>query len=134
MRFVKPHVHLHLHHVDPESIPLEELTQAEQERALAIREPWARARAVRRRALVRETMSEFTGIHRDRLVIEHEPCTHCGGPHGRPFVVGARHHFSVTGAGEWVGLTVDTRPVGLDLEVLAGPTTVRDVTPALHPR
>lgn len=129
-----PPAHLHLHHVDPESMPLGELTDDERERALAIRDPWARARAVGRRALVRETMSEFTAIPPERLVLEHEPCTHCGGPHGRPYVVGARHHFSVTSAGEWVGLAVDPRPVGLDLELLASPTTVRDVTPALHPR
>lgn len=49
-------------------------------------------------------------------------CKHCGGPHGKPYVNGARElEFSVTHSGDRVGVALALGvPVGLDVERVAG--------------
>ncbi|MFD4243582.1 4'-phosphopantetheinyl transferase family protein [Streptomyces sp. NPDC058525] len=67
-----------------------------------------------------------------RLVIDREPCTACGGPHGRPYLPGRPVHFSLAHAGDLVLVAVAPVPVGVDVEEIPSDALVRDTAAALH--
>jgi 4'-phosphopantetheinyl transferase len=69
-------------------------------------------------ALLRVVMAPLVGVPPARIALD-RTCIRCGGPHGKPRVVGAHVDLSLTYAGRTVLLAVSPRPrtlVGLDAE------------------
>jgi 4'-phosphopantetheinyl transferase len=76
--------------------------------------------------LARVCAAAVLGEEPSGVVIE-QRCSTCGGPHGRPFVVGSSIHVSWSHASGHVMAAAATRPVGVDLE----PVTTMGVDPRL---
>jgi 4'-phosphopantetheinyl transferase len=62
-----------------------------------------------------------------------EACPGCGGPHGRPAVLGNEVHFSLSHSGPMALLACASKPVGVDVEAVPSPEMAEKVGPALHP-
>lgn len=95
------------------------LSPAEREWSDRLRRPDSRARFALARALVRLTVAARLQRAPATVAIAHR-CRSCGSvEHGKPDLVGPGPAFSVTHAGDWVGVALcDRFPVGLDLEPL----------------
>lgn len=76
-----------------------------------------RERYVAAHALTRLLLADVTGTAPEALRFD-RTCGSCGGPHGKPRLVGEMSsHFSLTHSGAWVGVAVTTEgEVGLDVE------------------
>ena len=66
-------------------------------------------------ALVRVVLARYVGGAPGALRFVHR-CGACGGPHGKPALVGADLEFSLSHAGERVAVAVCLAPTGLDVE------------------
>ncbi|WP_296370722.1 4'-phosphopantetheinyl transferase superfamily protein [Pseudonocardia sp.] len=96
----------------PHLLPL--LDDHEQDRLQRFRRPADTARYLAAHALTRLVLAELLGASPSGLVFD-RTCR-CGQPHGKPTLPGGPH-FSLTHAGELVGLAVHAGgPVGLDVE------------------
>lgn len=95
------------------------LNPAERARSDRLRPPDSRARFVLARALVRLALAPCLHRAPATVAITHR-CRSCGSTeHGKPQLVEPGPAFSVTHAGDWVGVALcDRFPVGLDLEPL----------------
>ncbi|NBE54277.1 4'-phosphopantetheinyl transferase superfamily protein [Streptomyces sp. YC537] len=107
----------------------EERARAERLRRPADRRLYIAAHVLLRRLLGARLDRDPAGIRYVR-----EPCPGCGAPHGRPAVPGAPVHFSLSHSGDLALIALADRPVGVDLEALADPALVNDVSRTLHPR
>jgi len=85
-------------------MPLEE--RAEVERIVVADE---RLRKAAGRFLVRQILSKYAGRDPSSLVFERNA-------HGKPRMAGGSIHHSLSHAGSWVALAIDSRPVGVDVE------------------
>ncbi|MEO3972434.1 4'-phosphopantetheinyl transferase superfamily protein [Streptomyces sp. CAU 1734] len=83
---------------------------------------------------LRRLLGERLGRSPEAVVLERDPCTHCGGPHGRPVVPGNTVHFSLSHTGGMVLIALAAAPVGVDVEALADDATITEITGQLHPR
>nr|ASV47071.1 hypothetical protein [uncultured bacterium] len=101
--------------VDPAGAPhLVALLDAHERARLArFRRPADRARYLAAHALARRAVAAVRGADPAALVID-RTCR-CGEPHGKPSVADGPE-FSLTHAGDLVGVAVHARPVGLDVE------------------
>ncbi len=101
--------------VDPDDAPrlVALLDGHERERLARFRRAADRARYLAAHALARRAVAVVAGADPAALVID-RTCR-CGEPHGKPSVPGGPE-FSLTHAGDLVGVAVHTRPVGLDVE------------------
>ncbi|MEV7510496.1 4'-phosphopantetheinyl transferase superfamily protein [Streptomyces sp. NPDC089922] len=111
------------------------LDAAERARLAAFRAPAERDRYLVAHVAVRTLLGECLGIAPGAVRLTREPCTDCGGPHGRPVVADATGvHFSLSHAGDLVAVAVAAVPVGVDVEELPPPAVVARTAPAaLHP-
>lgn len=66
--------------------------------------------------VLRQLLGDRLGRDPARVRFFREPCPGCGGPHGRPAVVGVPLHFSLSHAGDAVLLAFADDPVGVDVE------------------
>ncbi len=84
---------------------------------------------------VRWLLGEHLGVAPSAVRLTRQPCTECGGPHGRPVVAGATGvHFSLSHAGDLVAVALAVVPVGVDVEEVPTPQVVAQTAPtALHP-
>lgn len=112
------------------------LDDVERERAEAFLRPDDRKRFVVGVALLKLAVAHRTGrpassVHVDRR------CHLCGGPHGRPRVLGTDAHVSVSHSGSLVAVALtNARPVGVDIEHRAVGRVLplaRDVVTASEP-
>lgn len=105
---------------DPPSPHL--LSPDERDRYERLRRPQDRADFVAARTLVRELLDEFTGsTGGDWSIVQR--CATCGGPHGRPQLVGERSgalHLSWAHSDGLVAAAVADGPVGIDVEHTRG--------------
>ncbi|WP_442807094.1 4'-phosphopantetheinyl transferase family protein [Streptomyces sp. NBC_01294] len=111
------------------------LDAAEHARLAAFRTTADRDRYLVAHVAVRRLLGERLGVAPSAVRLTREPCTGCGGPHGRPAVAGATGvHFSLSHAGDLVAVAVAVVPVGVDVEEVPWPQVVARTAPtALHP-
>ncbi|MFE6223076.1 4'-phosphopantetheinyl transferase family protein [Streptomyces sp. NPDC057854] len=85
---------------------------------------------------LRRLLAPRLGVAPADVAYRREPCPGCAGLHGRPAVDGppGAPHFSLSHSGDVVLIGIAARTVGVDVETFPQATTVREVTPALHPR
>lgn len=97
------------------AVPDVVLTLAEQARADALRRPVDRDTFVAARLLTRVLVARHTGLDVAgvRLV---QTCARCGGPHGRPRVIGLDVHVGWAHSGGLVAAVVDDAPCAVDVE------------------
>ncbi|WP_329378002.1 4'-phosphopantetheinyl transferase family protein [Streptomyces sp. NBC_01716] len=85
---------------------------------------------------LRLLLGDRLGVHPRDLRFGRDRCAHCGGPNGRPVLLGGPGgpHFSLShGAGITLVAVADV-PVGVDVESLPGRRTVELCLARLHPR
>ncbi|WP_052434133.1 4'-phosphopantetheinyl transferase family protein [Streptacidiphilus melanogenes] len=85
---------------------------------------------------LRAVLAARTGVPAADLRFERAPCPCCGALHGRPRLASADGpEFSLSHGGDLVliGLAPQSAPIGVDVERLPGPETVRETTATLHP-
>ncbi|MEV4947176.1 4'-phosphopantetheinyl transferase superfamily protein [Streptomyces sp. NPDC053755] len=76
------------------------------------------------------------GIAPGRVRLTREPCracASCDGSHGRPVTEDGPVHFSLSHGGDLALVALGPVPLGVDLEPLPSPRTVRAITGQLHP-
>ncbi|MEV7561005.1 4'-phosphopantetheinyl transferase family protein [Streptomyces sp. NPDC048331] len=67
------------------------------------------------------------------LVMARDTCPECGGPDGRPVLVGGRAHFSLSHSGDAVFVACASTPVGVDVEAVPTPRVVAQSVEFFHP-
>jgi 4'-phosphopantetheinyl transferase len=84
---------------------------------------------------LRTVLAARTGVPAAELRFERAPCPCCGALHGRPRLASADGpEFSLSHGGDLVliGLAPPSTPIGVDVERLPGPETVRETMTTLH--
>jgi 4'-phosphopantetheinyl transferase len=94
------------------------LSREEQERADALHRPADRDDFVAARLLARLLVAEHVGTDPAEVRFV-QVCERCGGPHGRPRVVGHDVHVSWAHSAGLVAATVDDAPCAIDVESVA---------------
>lgn len=95
--------------------------------------PADRQRYLASHLALRVLLGSYLGQAPEQVLLVREECPCCGGPHGRPAVVGGAVHFSLSHSGDVAYLAFAGVPVGVDVEETPGPDAVADVMPLLHP-
>ncbi|MER6448821.1 4'-phosphopantetheinyl transferase family protein [Streptomyces venezuelae] len=67
------------------------------------------------------------------LVMGRDACPECGGPGGRPVLVGGRAHFSLSHSRDAVFVACASTSVGVDVEALPAPRVVAQSGEFFHP-
>ncbi|WP_309227062.1 4'-phosphopantetheinyl transferase family protein [Streptomyces lunaelactis] len=83
---------------------------------------------------LRRMLGERLGQAPEAVTMTRRPCTHCGGPHGRPVVPGNAVHFSLSHTSGLVLIALASVPVGVDVEAVPEPGMITEVAAQLHPR
>ncbi len=112
------------------------LNAAERARADAFVDARDRDAYVAAHAALRHRMGVHLGVPAHRLEFVRETCIHCGGPHGRPRVVGTGIEFSLSHTRGLALVTLSEHRVGADVEratVLAESDLLGVATAVLHP-
>jgi 4'-phosphopantetheinyl transferase len=81
---------------------------------------------------LRLLLSSYTGVPARTLAFTADPCHSCGGPHGKPALVGRDVAWSMSHAADRVLYGVSTREIGVDIELLRDDADV--LARALHPQ
>ncbi|MGW7202987.1 4'-phosphopantetheinyl transferase family protein [Streptomyces sp. NPDC054837] len=110
----------------------EVLDAEERARARAFRHDRDRDAYVVAHAALRGVLSVVLGVRADALALTREPCTGCGGPHGRPVLPASGVHFSLSHSGGLVLVALAPAPVGVDVEELATVKVMLSAQAALH--
>lgn len=104
-------------------VPGAVLTDPEEGRAAALRDSANREAFVAAHLLVRQVVGELLGVP-PAVVRLHQECATCGGPHGRPCVVGyPAVHATLAHTRGAVAAVAAFAPCGVDVEVI-GPRAV----------
>ncbi|MFI6508992.1 4'-phosphopantetheinyl transferase family protein [Streptosporangium sp. NPDC050855] len=130
----------HVWWADPRPQPVGELaavlSETEADRAARLHREEDRRRLVTACWLLRTVVAAQLGVTPGAVPV-HRRCPDCGGPHGRPRILGAEGaadplHVSVTHAGDRVAVAVcPSAPVGVDVEpVESAPVTGASMSPA----
>lgn len=82
---------------------------------------------------LRRVLAGYLGVPATAVRLHQLPCPNCGQPHGRPAVVDAGIHFSLSHGGEWVLIGVSGSPIGVDVEQWPRPEAIEGLAGALHP-
>ncbi|MFD7914282.1 4'-phosphopantetheinyl transferase family protein [Streptomyces sp. NPDC059752] len=67
------------------------------------------------------------------LLMARDACPECGGPDGRPVLVGGRAHFSLSHSRDAVFVACASTPVGVDVEALPAARVVAQSEEFFHP-
>lgn len=110
------------------------LDEQELRRADGFRRSVDRDRYLVTHVALRLLLAAYLGISPREVQLTRAACPGCAGPHGRPAVVGAGLHFSVSHSGEYGLLAFATVPVGVDVEKLPEPARVDAACERMHPR
>ncbi|MEU0370179.1 4'-phosphopantetheinyl transferase superfamily protein [Streptomyces sp. NPDC006283] len=109
------------------------LDASESARLAALRWPQDRDAYAVAHVTLRRLLAEWLGQAPETVPLLREPCSHCGGPHGRPYVPDSGVHFSLSHTRGMVLIALASRPVGVDVETLLGTPAVDELTSQLHP-
>ncbi|HEX3615549.1 MAG TPA: 4'-phosphopantetheinyl transferase superfamily protein [Solirubrobacteraceae bacterium] len=101
-----------------------------------------RRRFVAAHTALRRELGERLEADPAELEFTRDPCSSCGGPHGRPIVLRpggslarrAELHFSLSHSGSQGLLAIAPTPVGVDIEALPEASMCQQLTALLHPR
>jgi len=93
----------------------------------------ADARAAMLRRLLARAAARVVSPETD-LAIRTGPCARCGGPHGRPSIVGAELSVSMSGTATMSAVAVSSTPIGIDIEATLSPETSRALADLLTSR
>lgn len=118
------------------------LDAREQRRAERLHSDVDRRRYISAYTALRRELGERLQTDPAELEFACEPCSQCGGPHGRPVVLRpgepasrrAGIHFSLSHTGNQALIAIAPTPVGADIEALPDPLMVRRLAALLHPR
>jgi 4'-phosphopantetheinyl transferase len=118
------------------------LDAREKRRAERLQHGLDRRRFVAAHTTLRRELGERLKTDPAELEFTREPCSRCGGPHGRPIVLRpggslarrAELHFSLSHTGNQGVLAIAPTPVGVDIEALPDATMCQQLTALLHPR
>ncbi|MER8231403.1 4'-phosphopantetheinyl transferase superfamily protein [Streptomyces sp. NPDC094049] len=110
------------------------LDAGELRRAQELRRPGDRRNHLVSRVLLRTLLGDLLGIAPEAVRLGRDACPCCGGPHGRPVVLGGGAHFSLSHTGPLVLLGIGPVPLGVDVERVPDAATVAETASALHPR
>jgi len=103
------------------------LTAAERDRAAALRSPAGQRDFVAAHLLVRACAGRVLGIPAEAVRIS-QRCDRCGGPHGRPSVVGAPEiGVSLSHTRGYVAAAAGADAVGVDVEPVVGDGVVASI-------
>nr|WSX53058.1 4'-phosphopantetheinyl transferase superfamily protein [Streptomyces sp. NBC_00974] len=108
------------------------LDAAEAERAAKLLREADRHRYLTSHLGLRALLGGYLGLAPEAVELTREDCPGCGGPHGRPAVVGGGVHFSLSHSGDLAYFAFAGVPVGVDVEAVPGPTAAADVLTSLH--
>lgn len=123
-------------HTDPAPLPVAELAPDEHEHAAGLGRTGDRVRYLSAHVALRRLLSAYTGIAPGRLRIGRDACPCCGGPHGRPVLLGGGPglpHFSLSHSHQVAVVAIAAGPVGVDVRRVPAAQTVRLCVPDLHP-
>ncbi|MBT2471039.1 4'-phosphopantetheinyl transferase superfamily protein [Streptomyces sp. ISL-66] len=108
------------------------LDAAEVERAAKLLREADRHRYLTSHLGLRALLGGYLGRDPQAVELTREDCPCCGGPHGRPAVVGGGVHFSLSHSGDLAYFAFARVPVGVDVEAVPGPAATDDVLTSLH--
>ncbi len=97
---------------------LDELDDAERQRAAAFRRPADRDLYVAAHIALRRVLATYVGIPARKLTFARADCPRCGGPHGRPVLAEPGPLRSLSHSHGTALIAVAARPVGADVEQL----------------
>ncbi|MFJ9865365.1 4'-phosphopantetheinyl transferase family protein [Streptomyces sp. NPDC101165] len=119
----------------PSAACLAELDEAERRRATRFVRAADRVLYASAHIALRRLLAERLGTAPGLVRLGRDPCPGCGGPHGRPVVLGAPFplHFSLSHTDGLVLVGLAAVPLGGDVQVLASDSRVVACAPALHP-
>jgi 4'-phosphopantetheinyl transferase len=127
-------------HTDPAPLPVGELDEGERRRAAGLMRTGDRVRYLSAHVALRRVLSAYTGIAPRALRLGRDRCPCCGGPHGRPVLLGAagaavpgRPQFSLSHSHEVAVLAVASATVGVDVRRVPPAWTVQLCLADLHP-
>lgn len=106
----------------------------ERSRARAFSDAVERHRYIAMHVAVRRILADYLELAPHEVVFRRAPCPSCGGPHGRPEIrlEESSLHFSISRRAGRGLLAVASVPVGADIEVLAAPEIVAEVSSLFH--
>jgi 4'-phosphopantetheinyl transferase len=118
------------------------LDAREKRRAERLHSDLDRRRFVAAHTALRRELGERLETDPATLEFSREPCSQCGGLHGRPTVLRpggslarrAGLHFSLSHSGGQALLAIASTPVGVDIEALPDASMCQQLTALLHPR
>ncbi|MEU3186244.1 4'-phosphopantetheinyl transferase superfamily protein [Streptomyces sp. NPDC006923] len=121
--------------IEEESLDLSLLDADERRRTGAFVHGRDRVRYASAHTALRRILSPYAGLPPRDLVFGRDVCPCCGGPHGRPVLTEPSHapHFSLSHGGDLVLIGVADAAVGVDIEPVAAPDTVAELSAVLHP-
>ncbi|MEU5422362.1 4'-phosphopantetheinyl transferase family protein [Streptomyces sp. NPDC001407] len=118
---------------DPPPTHRQTLDPQEQARAAAFATENLRTRYVASHLALRRLLGAYLGADPAAVELTREPCPGCGGPHGRPAVLGAPFHFNLSHAGDLAFIAFADTPVGADVEREQSAEVAAEVARMLHP-
>ncbi|MET4922497.1 4'-phosphopantetheinyl transferase superfamily protein, partial [Streptomyces sp. PSRA5] len=109
------------------------LDPAELARAQEFRRPGDRDTYMCAHVGLRRLLGAHLGVAPRTVSVARAPCPCCGEPHGRPVLPDGRLHFSLSHCDGLSLIAVAATPVGVDVEPVPAPHTVREAAEVLHP-
>ncbi|SFE51440.1 4'-phosphopantetheinyl transferase [Actinacidiphila alni] len=127
-------------HTDPAPLPVGELDDGERDRAAGLTRTGDRVRYLSAHVALRRLLSAYTGIEPQALRLGRDRCPCCGGPHGRPVLLGRGREtaqdwpqFSLSHSHQVAVVALAGATVGVDVQRVPPANAVRLCLPDLHP-
>jgi 4'-phosphopantetheinyl transferase len=119
-----------------EALSLSLLDADERRRARSFRRPADRSRYLATHVALRLLLAVHLDCHPVDVLLGRAPCARCGGPHGRPVLLGseAGPHFSLSHCPGLSLVALAGVPLGVDAERIPGRRTVESCLERLHPQ
>lgn len=111
------------------------LDATERRRAAELAHGGDRIRFTAAHLALRRLLGTYLGTRPQDIRYGRETCPCCGGPHGRPTVLGATRelHFSLSHRGDLVLMGTAVAPIGVDVDLVADPGSAAELAAMLHP-
>ncbi|MFE4054017.1 4'-phosphopantetheinyl transferase family protein [Streptomyces sp. YIM B13518] len=111
------------------------LDPTERQRAAELAHADDRIRFTAAHLALRRLLGAYLGTSPQDIRYGRESCPCCGGPHGRPTVLGATRelHFSLSHRGDLVLMGTAVAPIGVDVDLIADPGSAAELAAMLHP-
>ncbi|MFE6819669.1 4'-phosphopantetheinyl transferase family protein [Streptomyces sp. NPDC057677] len=111
------------------------LDATERQRAAGLAHAEDRVRFTAAHLALRRLLGTYLDTLPQDIRYGRETCPCCGGPHGRPTVLGASRglHFSLSHRGDLVLVGTAVAPIGVDVDLVADPGGAAELAAMLHP-